>query len=416
MQKSSKASISFIFITILIDVIGIGVIIPVLPSLIQELTGGGLSDASKIGGWLIFSYALMQFVFAPVLGAISDKVGRRPVLLIALFGLGIDYLIHAVAPTIAWLFLGRILAGIAGASITTASAYIADISSSEKRAQNFGMIGAAFGLGFIIGPVIGGVFSQWGVRMPFYFSAGLSFVNFLYGYIVLPESLSKENRRKFDWKRANPLGTLKQLKKNPVISGFVLSFVLLYMAGHSLNSTWSFFTMYKFSWTETQVGYSLGVVGVMVALVQGGLIRVVVPYLGDKRAVIIGFLFWISGMLAFAFANEGWMMYAILVPYCLGGIAGPTLQGIMSNQVHDNEQGELQGGLTSLVSLTSIIGPLIMTNAFAFFTKDDTPVEFAGAPFFLGAIFLTLSLILIVKKLGAIDNLKPARSHKKHQL
>ncbi len=411
MKKSSSASLSFIFITILIDVIGIGIIIPVLPALIQQLTGGDLSDASKIGGWLIFSYALMQFVFAPVLGAISDRVGRRPVLLISLFGLGIDYVLHAVAPTLGWLFLGRLLAGIGGGSITTATAYIADISDPEKRAQNFGLIGAAIGLGFIIGPVIGGIFSQWGIRMPFYIAAGLSLLNFMYGVIVLPESLKIENRRDISWKRANPLGTLRQLKSNPVISGLIISYMLIYLAGHAINSTWSFFTMFKFNWTETQVGYSLGVVGVMVALVQGVLIRKAVPHLGEKRAVVIGYFFWIFGMLGFAFATEGWMLYAIIIPQCLGGIAGPTLQGIISNQVPDNEQGELQGGLTSLVSLTAIIGPLMMTNIFSFFTKESAPIEFPGAPFILGAILLVVSLLLVVKKLGAIENLKPGKGN-----
>lgn len=397
MPKRYTASLTFILITILVDVIGLGIIIPVIPSLIEELMGAGLSEASRIGGWLLFAYAIMQFVFAPILGELSDHFGRRPVLLISLFGLGVDYLFHAIAPTIGWLFVGRVLAGISGASYTVATAYIADISTPEKKAQNFGMIGAAFGLGFIIGPVIGGVCAQWGIRVPFLVAAGLSLLNFLYGYFILPESLGKENRRKFNWKRANPIGSLAHLKKYPLVLGLIIAFFFAYIAGHAVQSTWTYFTMFRFEWDEAMVGYSLGVVGLFIAIVQGGLIRVIVPKLGEQKAVVLGFLFWFSGLIFFGFAFEGWMMFAALVPYCLGGIASPTIQGIISNQVPANEQGELQGALTSLISITSIIGPVMMTNVFYFFSKDDAPFFLPGAPFFLGGLFILIGMLLAMR-------------------
>lgn len=402
MVKKFNASLGFIFITILVDVIGLGIIIPILPELIQSLTGEGLSDASKYGGWLIFTFAIMQFLFAPILGGLSDKYGRRRVILFSLFGLSIDYLLHAWAPTLAFLFVGRFFAGITGASITAATAYVADISPPEKRAQNFGMISAAFGLGFIIGPVLGGVLSKYGIRVPFYAAALITMVNLIYGLFILPESLPKEKRREFSWKRANPLGTLKNLKSYPVVGGLVLSLFLIHIAGHSLQSTWSFFTMFKFNWSASDVGYSLGAVGFLVAIIQGGLIRIIIPRIGDIRAVIFGFLLWGTGMVLFSLATEGWMMYAFLIPYCFGGIAGPAIQGIISNQVPDNQQGELQGGITSMVSLTSIIGPLLMTYLFAFFTKTNAPFQFAGAPFAMGAILVAVAFFFSINTLRAL--------------
>ncbi|HLL44423.1 MAG TPA: TCR/Tet family MFS transporter, partial [Segetibacter sp.] len=371
MAKSTKAAIGFIFITLLIDVTGFGLIIPVFPKLIEQLIHGGISEASKYGGWLTFAYAFMQFLFAPVLGNLSDKYGRRPVLLFSLAGFGIDYILLSIAPTIGWLFLGRIIAGITGASFTTATAYIADISTDENRAQNFGMIGAAFGLGFIIGPVIGGVLGQYGARLPFVVAAVLALLNALYGYFVLPESLGKENRRPFSWKRANPLGSLIQLKKYPSMGGLIGALVLVYIAAHAVQSTWTFINIEKFQWTEAMIGYSLGMVGLLVAIVQGGLMRFINPFLGNERSVYVGLTLYALGLLLFAFASQTWMMFVFLIPYCLGGIAGPALQSIISGQVPSNEQGELQGALTSLMSLTSIVGPLVMTYLFAYFTKNN---------------------------------------------
>lgn len=399
-MKSNKPALSFIFVTMLVDIIGLGIILPVLPALIQELTGGTISDASKYGGWMMFAYAIMQFLFSPILGGLSDRFGRRPILLISLFGFGLDYLFLAFAPTIGWLFVGRLLSGICGASITTATAYIADISTPEKRAQNFGIVGMAFGIGFIVGPVIGGVLGEFGSRIPFFAAAGLTFLNWVYGYFVLPESLSIENRRKFEWKRANPIGSLKHLGRYPVILGLVASLVLVYIAAHAVQSTWTFFTIERFSWSKAIVGYSLGMAGLCVAIVQGGLIRVINPRLGPNRSVYVGMMMYTVGLTLFAFSNQGWMMFVFLIPYCLGGIAGPSLQGIISNQVPANEQGELQGALTSLISVTSIIGPPLMTNLFAFFTRKNGIIYFPGAAFMMGAILVSISGFLAWRTLS----------------
>ncbi len=399
-MKSNKPALSFIFITMLVDIIGLGIILPVLPALIQELTGGSISDASQYGGWMMFAYAIMQFLFSPILGGLSDRYGRRPILLISLFGFGLDYLFLAFAPTIGWLFVGRLLAGISGASITTATAYIADISTPEKRAQNFGIVGMAFGIGFIVGPVLGGILGEFGSRIPFFAAAGLTFLNWLYGYFVLPESLSIENRRKFEWKRANPIGSLKHLGRYPVILGLVASLVLVYIAAHSVQSTWTFFTIERFNWSKAMVGYSLGMAGLCVAIVQGGLIRIINPRLGPNRSVYVGMMMYTIGLTLFAFSNQGWMMFVFLIPYCLGGIAGPSLQGIISNQVPANEQGELQGALTSLISVTSIVGPPLMTNLFAYFTKEDGFIYFPGAAFMMGAVLVSISGVLAWRKLS----------------
>ncbi len=412
-MKNRKAAVGFIFITLLIDVMGFGIIIPVLPDLIRELTGQGYSEASRTGGFMLAAFAVMQFIFSPILGGLSDKFGRRPVLLFSLFGFAIDYLILAFAPTIAWLFIGRIIAGITGASFTTASAYIADVSPPEKRAQNFGMIGAAFGLGFIIGPAIGGLLGEFGSRIPFFVAAGLTFLNWLYGYFILPESLPKENRRKFEWRRANPVGTLLKIFSYPAIRGLIVSMVLIYVAAHAVQSNWNFFTMYRFGWSEGMVGLSLSVVGVLIAIVQGGLIRLIIPRIGMKKSVYAGFIFNALGFILFAFATEGWMMFAILSVYCLGGIAGPALQGIISSQVPPNEQGELQGGLTSLMSATTIFGPVLMTNLFATFTADQAPFYFPGAPFFAGALLTIASVIVVLSTLRHHHIEDPAFADKK---
>ncbi|MBO0357936.1 TCR/Tet family MFS transporter [Hymenobacter sp. BT186] len=401
--SARKPALIFIFITLLLDVIGFGIIIPVLPKLITHLTGEPLSAAARYGGWMGFAFAGMQFLFSPVLGNLSDKYGRRPVLLVALFGFGLDYLFLAFAPSIGWLFVGRMIAGITGASFTTAGAYIADISTPENRAKNFGLIGAAFGLGFIIGPVLGGKLVGFGAQVPFLVAAGLTFLNWLYGFFVLPESLAPENRRPFDWARANPIGSLQLLRRYPVILGMVGSLVLIYIAGHATQSTWAYYTMYKFHWNESRVGDSLGAVGLLTGLVQGVLIRYLNPKLGATRSVLLGLGLYAIGFVLFAFAPTGWLMFAFLVPYCLGGIAGPALQGIMSGQVPPNEQGELQGALTSLVSLTAIVGPPLMTNLFSYFTGPSAPVQFPGAPFLTGGVLTVGSLLLAMRSLSSYE-------------
>lgn len=285
LKTKKQAAIGFIFITLLIDITGWGIIIPVIPKLIKELIHGDVSEAAKYGGWLTFAYAITQFMFAPLIGNLSDKFGRRPIILISLFAFSLDYILLAFAPTITWLFIGRILAGLTGASISTASAYIADVSTPENRAKNFGMIGVAFGLGFIIGPVVGGVLGYYGSRIPFYAAAVLCLLNFMYGYFILPESLPKENRRSINFKRANPIGAFLNLKKYPSLYGLLIALFLIYVASHAVESNWSYFTMYKFSWDEKMVGLSLGVVGVLVSLVQGGLIRWTSRKLGNEKSI-----------------------------------------------------------------------------------------------------------------------------------
>jgi DHA1 family tetracycline resistance protein-like MFS transporter len=292
------------------------------------------------------------------------------------------------------LFIGRVIAGITGASFTTASAYIADISIAETRAKNFGMIGAAFGLGFIIGPALGGLLAGWGVRAPFFAAAILCGLNCLYGYFILPESLSLENRRAFHWKRANPFGSLQLLKRYPVVGRLAISFFLIYMAAQAVQGNWNFFTKYRFNWSEGTIGISLAVVGLLVGGVQAGLIRIINPRLGNEKSIYLGLFLYSLGLLLFAFATQGWMMFAFLIPYCLGGIAGPSLQSVLAEHIPPTEQGELQGALTSLMSITTIFGPLIMNNLFQYFTTDKAPFHFPGVSFLLGAIFMLFSILI----------------------
>ena len=400
MVKNRKAAIGFIFITLLIDVTGLGLIIPVVPKLIEDLLHTtNISKVALIGGLLTFSYAIMQFLFAPVLGNLSDKYGRRPVLLFSLLGFGLDYLLLAFAPSIGWLFVGRIIAGITGASMTTASAYIADISTPETRAQNFGMIGAAFGLGFIVGPMIGGLLGEMGPRIPFLVAAGLALLNAAYGYFVLPESLDASNRRAFEWKRANPISSLKNLSRFPAVAGLIISFFLIYVASHAVQSNWSYFNIEKFKWSPKMIGISLAVVGVLVSLVQGVLVRFVNPKIGNEKSVYVGLGLYTIGLVLFGLAAQSWMMFVFLIPYCLGGISGPGLQAIISGSVPANEQGELQGSLTSIISITSIVGPLVMSNLFAFFTGPIAPFYFPGAPFMLAAVLMLISCLFAYKAL-----------------
>ncbi|MCL1664952.1 TCR/Tet family MFS transporter [Elizabethkingia ursingii] len=393
-NKKTNTAIGFIFITMLIDITGWGIIIPVIPKLIEELIHGDISEAAKYGGWLSFAYAFTQFIFAPLVGNLSDKYGRRPIILISLLGFAIDYIFLALSPNIIWLFIGRVIAGITGASITTASAYIADISIEENRAKNFGLIGAAFGMGFIIGPVLGGLLGQFGSRVPFYAAAVLCLINFIYGYFILPESLDKDHRREFEWKRANPIGSLFMLKKHPKMSGLILVLILIYIGAHAVQSNWSYFTMYMFGWKEKEVGLSLGLIGLLVGLVQGLLIRWINPKIGNERSIYYGLGLYAVGMFLFAFATESWMMFAFLVPYCLGGICGPALQSVITGNVSKQEQGELQGALTSLMSATAIVGPPLMTNLFFYFTHDQAPFQFPGAPFFLAFIMLGMGALI----------------------
>nr|AIA14180.1 Tetracycline_Resistance_MFS_Efflux_Pump [uncultured bacterium] len=400
MRNPKQVAMGFIFVTLLIDVMGWGLIIPVMADLIAELKHIPVNEASTYGALLLSVFAIMQFLFAPVVGNLSDRYGRRPILLIALLGFGIDYIVLALAPTYGWLFLGRIIAGLTGASFTTASAYIADISTNENRAKNYGLIGAAFGLGFVLGPALGGFLATWGIRAPFYAAAALCLLNFLYGYFLLPESLDKDHRRQFDWKRANPFGSLKFLTRHPEIGELAICFFLIYLAAQSVQGNWNFFTIYRFHWSEKMVGISLAVVGVLVGAVQGGLTRVINPKIGDEKSIYLGISLYTLGLVLFAVATETWMMFAFLVPYCLGGICGPSLQSVIAAHVPSNQQGELQGALTSLMSLTTIIGPLIMNSTFAYFTSDKAPFHLPGVHFLIGAVCMLTCLLLTYKVLS----------------
>lgn len=395
-MSSRSPAVFFIFITLLIDVTGFGIIIPVMPKLVMTLLGEGatLSMAATYGGWLISSYAITQFFCAPIVGGLSDQYGRRPVLLGSLFGFGVDYLFLVFAPSIGWLFIGRIVAGAMGASFTTAGAYIADISTTENRAQNFGVVGAAFGLGFIIGPMIGGLLGDLGPRVPFMVAGSLTMINWLYGYFILPESLKPENRRAFNWRRANPIGTLTSLWQYPVIAGMLVALTFLYVAVHAVQSNWSYYTMEKFGWGPKEIGISLAVIGFTFALVQGVFIRKIIPALGQRRSVYFGLGFYAAGFLLYAISTQGWMMYAFTIVYCMGGIAGPAMQGIMSGVVPSNAQGELQGGFTSLMSLTAIFGPPLMNNLFAYCTRPGGPIYLPSAAMLLGSLLTIICVVL----------------------
>ncbi|MEM9930559.1 MAG: TCR/Tet family MFS transporter [Bacteroidota bacterium] len=399
MKAPRKAAVNFILVTVLIDVLGFGIIIPVLPKLLAEMQGVATNEASVYGGYLLTAFAIAQFLFSPIMGSLSDKYGRRPVLLLSLFGFAVDYVILALAPSYLWLLGGRIFAGICGASFTTASAYIADVSTEENRSKNFGMIGAAFGLGFIIGPLMGGFFGEIGVRVPFYVAAGLSFINFLYGFFILPESLSKENRRAFDWRRANPVGVLRQIFSYKTISYLLIAFFLLSLSSHAVNSNWAYFTMYRLEWSEFMVGLSLAFAGVLVAVVQGGFAQKAYNYFGAGKSIYYGIAMYFLGMFLFSFASETWMMFVFTIPYCLGGICTPNLQSYLASQVAVNEQGELQGGLTAIQSLTTIFGPVLMTGIFFFTTKEGTPLYFPGSAFMLAAALIAGSFLIAYRLL-----------------
>ncbi len=390
-------SVVFIFITVLVDAVGFGIILPVLPELIMKLTGEGLSQASIYGGWLWFAYAVMQFFCAPVLGNLSDRFGRRPVILFSLLTFGIDYLIMGFAPTLFWLFVGRSIAGMAGASFTPAYAYLADVSPPHRRAQNFGLIGAAFGAGFILGPAIGGLLGALGTRAPFFAAAGLALINFLFGLFVLPESLPRDSRRSFDLRRANPLGTLLQIRKYPSVIGLLQVLFLWQLAHQVFPSTWAYYTMLKFNWSEQAVGISLAFVGTIMAFSTAGMTRLLVPRLGEQRAALSGLLSGSAAFFGYAFASRGWMMYAFLVAWLFAGLVQPSIQGLMSRQVPANAQGELQGGVASLYSLTAVVGPPLMTQLFGYFSSERARIHFPGAAFLCAALLAIAGLLVFVR-------------------
>ncbi len=392
LRRESPFALAFILVTVLLDMVGLGIVLPVLPSLLESLTGDTVAGAAKIGGYLVFIYALMQFLFSPVLGNLSDRFGRRPVLLLSLIGLITDYSIMSFAPSIIYLFFGRAIAGISGAAVSTATAYVADITPREKRAQRFGLIGAAFGLGFIIGPVVGGLLGEISVRAPFMVAAGLAFANFLFGLIILPESLPKTKRRRFDIKRANPFGALYALKAYPAVLWLIAALFLLVLAGQTYTSVWNFFTIEKFGWTSSQIGISLAVFGVLFALSQGVLVGPVVKRFGEPIAILLGMIAAAIGFIGVSLIHTPVGLYGYLVIGAFSGLAAPTISGLMSRLVPDNSQGELQGAVNAGNSLSAILAPIVATQLFAYFTTSQSmPVYFPGAPFFAAGIMVLLS-------------------------
>ncbi len=394
-KTKQSAALGFIFVTIFIDVLGLGIIIPVLPKLLQVLGHINVNEASEYIGWLTFVYASMQLIFASILGNLSDRYGRRPILLISLFGFGLDYVVMAFAPTIAWLFVGRTIAGICGASTSTATAYIADVSTGDKRAANFGLVGAASAIGLIVGIALGAFLFAINIRLPFMAAGGFAFANALYGLFVLPESLAKEHRRKFEWSRANPLLSLQRIyKKQPALATLLSATAIVYIAQKAVEYLLSTFIYEKFNWTPASVGYLGLFTGLVLFGIQAGLIRYTLPKFGQPKNIVAGLIFYAIGLSFIAFAGRGWMLYLCMIPYCLGGLSGPALQGLASEKVAKNEQGELQGAFAILQSISLIIGPLVFSYVFFFFTKKNSHVYFAGAPYLLGAAMMLVSALI----------------------
>ncbi|CAN5522803.1 TCR/Tet family MFS transporter [soil metagenome] len=391
---------AFILATLFLDILGIGLVIPVLPELVTGFVGGDPTVAAFYYGPIAAVYAVMQFVFAPVLGSLSDRFGRRPVILLSLFGFGVNYLVLALAPTLLWLVVGRALAGVTGATITAGNAYIADISTDKNRAQNFGLVGAAFGLGFILGPAFGGILGALDPRLPFWAAAGLVFVNLLYGYFILPESLASESRRPFSWRRANPLASMLYLRAYPLVLGLAAATVLLSLAQRGLETVWVLYTNYSFGWLALENGLSLAAVGFSTALVQGGLVRVLIPRFGERRAIVLALVCSLAAYTLFGLATEGWMMYLVIVVFALGALAGPAIQSLVTGTVRADEQGRVQGSISSLVSLSSVVAPLMSTGLFGYFTSERAPVLLPGAPFYLSAVFVALALLLVFRLFG----------------
>lgn len=405
-MSARRPAVLFIFITLVLDILGIGLIVPVLPKLIQHYQGGDVAAGSFSYGMLAALYALMQFLFAPLIGSISDRYGRRPVILVSLLGSAIDYFLIAFAPNLIWFAVGRIVAGITAANYAAASAYIADVSPPEKRAANFGLIGAAFGIGFIIGPIVGGGLAAWGVKVPFFVAGGLTLINWAYGWFVLPESLAPENRRAFSWSRSNPVGALFALRRFPALMGLVTCYFIAVLAHQVYPSIWVLYTTYRYGWTELQTGLSLAAVGVMAGMVQGGLTKRVVGWLGEQKTVRYCLTLSIFLYAAYGLATQPWMIYVCIVIGSLSGLVTPAVQSLMSQGVPADEQGALQGSLSSLSSVAGVAGPLLCTQLFGFFIGEKAPAILPGAPFFLSSTMMMLALLIAVPALKRITLVK----------
>jgi len=391
---SRKLPVIFLLITVAIDSMGIGLIMPVMPKLMIELGATDLSQAATWGGALAATFAVMQFGFGPLVGALSDRFGRRPVLLVSLAALTVDYLIMGFAHSLWVLVIGRIIGGMTSATHSTANAYMADISAPEDKAANFGLIGAAFGVGFVLGPMIGGLLGEFGPRMPFFAAAALAAANTIFGFLVLSETVTDAIRRPFTWARANPFGAFRHIGKLPGVTRLLVVYFFYTVAFFVYPSVWAYFTQEKFGWDSGTVGISLAVFGLSMAVMQGGVIRLIIPRIGEHYTVVFGFIVNILAFSIYALAFEGWHIFVLAPITTLGVVAGPALQGIMSRTASDDQQGELQGVLTSISAVAVIISPLMMTQTFSHFTRPETDFYFAGAPFLLASALVLVSLVI----------------------
>jgi MFS transporter, DHA1 family, tetracycline resistance protein len=392
--RGSRATMVFIVVTVLLDFLAFGIIAPVLPNLIIHFEGGNIAGAAAITGYFGFAWNLMQFLFLPVLGAWSDRFGRRPVILISCLGLGLDYVFMALAPSLRWLFVGRLISGITASNVSTAFAYITDISEPSVRAKRFGMLGAAFGVGFVVGPAVGGLLGHYNLRAPFWVAAGLSIANFLYGLFVLPESLTKEKRAKSAWHMANPLGSLKLLTSHPVLAELSIVAALYYLAHQSLQNVWVLYTEYRYGWNTRSVGISLAVVGVCAVIVSGGLVGPYVKKFGERFSLASGLFYGFLGFAGFGMAWKGGGALAAIPFIALWGVAGPAMQSLMSQKVDASSQGKLQGAINSVRALTGMVGPVLFTQVFAWAIGGNARVHLPGAPYFLAGVLLLAAMVM----------------------
>jgi DHA1 family tetracycline resistance protein-like MFS transporter len=392
--KARGAALVFIFITIVVDVLALGIIIPVLPKLVEDFLRGDTARAAEFFGLFGTVWALMQFIFSPVLGALSDRYGRRPVILISCFGLGLDYILMALAPTLWWLFAGRVISGITAASYPTAGAYIADVTPPEKRAAGFGMIGAAWGVGFVMGPALGGLLGEVNPRLPFWVAAGLTLLNALYGLFVLPESLAPENRKAFSLRRANPVGSLVLLRSHPELLGLSLVNFTYMLAHQVLPSVFVLYTSFRYGWSERATGLSLAFIGVFNIVVQAGLVKRIVARFGERRALFAGLLCGCAGYAIYGLAPVGIAFLSAMPVFAFMGLVGPSAQGLMTRRVGPSEQGQLQGANSSIIGITGLIGPGLFTLTFASFIGSHRDWRLPGAPFLLAALLMVIAMVL----------------------
>src|SRR6266581_364511 len=391
-----RAAFTFILIMVAFDFLAFGIIVPVLPDLIRSFEGGDFARASAITGYFGFAWNAMQFIFSPLLGAWSDRFGRRPVILISCFGLSIDYVFMALAPSLRWLFVGRIISGITASNVATGFAYITDVTPPEERPKKFGLISAAFGLGFVIGPAVGGYLGNINLRFPFWAAAALSLANALYGYFILPESLPPERRAKSAWQMANPLGSLNLFRSHPELAGLAVVTTLYYLAHQALQTVYVLYTEYRYDWNQRDIGFSLAVVGVCAALVSGLLIGPIVKRFGERRSLLAGLCFGTIGFAGFAVAGHGWILLAVIPFIALWGIAAPAMQSLMSRHVDPSSQGKLQGAINSLRAITGMAGPILFTQIFAVAISSHSGLHLPGAPYYVAALLLGASLLLAI--------------------